>query len=73
MRTLKHFCATLTLLLALSGVALAGQSDAPPRTDPIQPSPIVIADSTQSTSEDSATDPCVEFALSFFQTFLSIF
>ena len=72
MKTLKHFCASLTLIAALSGVVFAGQSDSPPVTSPTPP-PTQMTYDDSSTTADSESDPLMEIGLSLIQTILSIF
>lgn len=85
MRSLKRFCASLSLALALSITGLAGdvQTGSPSKSEPPPPPPMVIETSEGDTSSTTATvsevndatsvDPLSELALALLNGVLFIF
>ena len=69
MKTMKKYCVAFTLILALSGLAHAGQIDAPPVTEPTPPPP--SASATVEPSDESGSD--FDTTLNIILTIISIF
>ncbi len=64
MKTLKIYSATLALVFALSGVALAGQTDMPP---------VASIPSSGAPVTTSYSDSWTELTVSLIQSLLSVF